>query len=86
VRKAAEVLKNTAGFVVSLRNVFLHQFEAFEKGAKMGAHSKDPVRPKFVGFSDSFVSSVPLRDDGAYVLESEVAQYPRIVIGDEFWK
>ncbi len=135
-----EVLRQTAGFVIDLRNVFQHQFEIFEKGAGMSAHSKEPVRPNFVGFSDLFVTSVPLRGDNAglvrvvtifsalsaaaivmltslasrrplrggidvglateigpgeiygtaleraYVLESEVAQYPRIVIGDEFWK
>jgi Family of unknown function (DUF5677) len=135
-----EVLRQTAGFVVELRDVFRHQFEIFEKGANMGAHGKEPVRPNFVGFSDSFVTSVPLRSDNAglvrivtvfsalsaaaivmltslasrhplrggidvglateigpgeiygtgleraYVLESEVAQYPRIIIGDEFWK
>lgn len=135
-----EVLRQTAGFVVGLRNVFQHQFEIFEKSIDMGAHSKEPVRPNFVGFSDSFVTSVPLRSDDAglvrvvtvfsalsaaaivmltslasrhplrggidvglateigpgeiygtalaraYVLESEVAQYPRIVVGDEFWK
>jgi hypothetical protein len=135
-----EVLRQTAGFVVDLRNVFQDQFEIFEEGANMGAHTKEPVRPKFVGFSDSFVTSVPLRGDDAalvrvatvfsalsaaaivmltslarrhplrggidvglateigpgeiygtaleraFVLESEVAQYPRIVIGDEFWK
>jgi len=135
-----EVLRQTAGFVVDLRNLFQHQFEIFEKSVDMGAHSEGPVRPNFVGFSDSFVTSVPLRSDNAglvrvvtvfsalsaaaivmltslasrhplrggidvslateigpgeiygtalaraYVLESEVAQYPRIVIGDEFWK
>ncbi|MFZ3256273.1 MAG: DUF5677 domain-containing protein, partial [Candidatus Acidiferrales bacterium] len=135
-----EVLRQTAGFVVDLRNVFQHQFEIFEKSVDMGAHSKEPVRPNFVGFSDSFVTSVPLRSDDAglvrvvtvfsalsaaaivmltslasrhplrggidvalateigpgeiygtalaraYVLESEVAQYPRIVVGEEFWK
>jgi hypothetical protein len=135
-----EVLRQTAGFVVELRNVFRHQFEIFEKGAGMAAHTKEPARPNFVGFSDSFITSVPLRSDNAglvrvitvfsalsaaaivmltslarkhplrggidvglateigpeeiygtalaraYVLESEGAQYPRIVIGDEFWK
>jgi hypothetical protein len=120
--------------------VFHKQFEVFEKGAGMGAHTKEPLRPNFVGFSDSFVTSVPLRNDGgdlvrvatvfsalaaaaivmltslaskhplrggidvglateigpgeiygtalerAYVLESKVAQYPRIVIGVELLK
>jgi len=135
-----EVLRQTAGFVVDLRRVFQTQFEVFEKGAGMRAHTKEPLRPNFVGFSDSFVTSVPLRNDGgglvrvvtvfsalaaaaivmltslaskhplrggidvglateigpeeiygtalerAYLLESTVAQYPRIVIGDELWK
>jgi hypothetical protein len=132
-----EVLRQTAGFIVELRRVFQTQFEVFEAGAGMGAYTKGPLRPNFVGFSDSFVTSVPLRNEGgdlmpvvtvfsalsaaavvmltslaskhplrggidvglateigpgeiygtalerAYVLESNVAQYPRIVIGDE---
>lgn len=136
-----EVLRQTAGFVVDLRKVFHTQFEAFEAGsARMRAHTKDPVRTNFVGFSDSFVTSVPLRNAGgdlvrvvivfsalsaaavvmltslaskhplrgridvglateigpgeiygtalerAYLLECQVAKYPRIVIGDELWK
>jgi hypothetical protein len=135
-----EVLRQTAGFVVDLRRVFQTQFEEFEKGAGMGTYTKEPLRPNFVGFSDSFVTSVPLRNDGgdlvrvvtvfsalsaaavvmltslankhplrggidvglateigpgeiygtalerAYLLECKVAQYPRIVIGDELWK
>jgi hypothetical protein len=138
--RVKEVLRQTAGFVVDLRNVFRGQFEIFEKGANMGAHSQEPVRPNFVGFSDSFVTSVPLRRDDAglvrvvtvfsalsaaaivmltslasrhplrgginvglatkigpggnygtaleraYLFESKAVQYPRIVIGDEFWK
>jgi hypothetical protein len=59
-----EVLRQTAGFVVDLRRVFQTQFEVFEKGAGMRAHTKEPLRPNFVGFSDSFVTSVPLRNDG----------------------
>jgi hypothetical protein len=138
--RVKQVLRQTAGFVLDLRRVFHKQFEVFEKGAGMGAHTKEPLRPNFVGFSDSFVTSVPLRNDGgdlvrvatvfsalaaaaivmltslaskhplrggidvglateigpgeiygtalerAYVLESKVAQYPRIVIGDELVK
>jgi hypothetical protein len=60
-----EVLRQTAGFVVNLRRVFQTQFKAFEAGsAKMRAHTKEPLRPNFVGFSDSFITSVPLRNDG----------------------
>jgi len=137
---AKEVIKNTAGYVLGLRQLFRTQFEVFEQGAQMNAYTNEPVQPSFVGFSDSFVTSVPLRDDGtglvrvvtvfsalssaavvmihsfaakhalrggidvglateigpgeiygtalerAYILESEVAKYPRIVIGDELWK
>lgn len=59
-----EVLKQTAGFVLELRGTFQSQFEVFEKGAYMGAHTKRSLRPNFVGFSDSFVTSVPLRNEG----------------------
>jgi hypothetical protein len=59
--RVKEVLRQTAGFVVDLRKVFQTQFEAFESGsAKMRAHTKEPLRPTFVGFSDSFVTCVPL--------------------------
>lgn len=139
--KVKEVLRGTAGFVVSLRELFRKQFEVFESGmVNLRAHTSGPLRPSFIGFSDSFVTSVPLRNDGgdlrcvvivfsalsaasvvmltslaskhplrggidvglateiglgeiygtalggAYRLESEVAQYPRIVIGDELWR
>ena len=136
-----EVLRQTAGFVLDLRKAFDEQFESFEAGAAnmMKRHTGQPVRPKFVGFSDSFVASVSLRNDGgdllpivrvfsalsaaavvmlmslaskhplrggidvglatdigsqeiygtalerAYLLESQEAGYPRIVIGDELW-
>jgi hypothetical protein len=60
-----EVLRKTAGFVVSLREVFQTQFQVFEAGAAgMRAHTKETLRPNFIGFSDSFVTSVPLRNDG----------------------
>lgn len=60
-----EVLRQTAGFVVELRTVFETQFEVFEAGASnMQRLTKEPVRPSFVGFSDSFVTSVPLRQQG----------------------
>ncbi len=61
-----EVLRQTAGFVLDLRQAFDEQFENFEAGATslMQRHTKQPVRPKFVGFSDSFVTSVSLRNEG----------------------
>jgi hypothetical protein len=63
--KVKEVLKSTAGFVVSLRELYRTQFEVFESGVvSMRAHTSEPLRPNFIGFSDSFVTSVPLRNDG----------------------
>jgi hypothetical protein len=60
-----EVLKQTAGFVVELRTVFQTQFEVFEAGVPLILrHTKQPLRPTFIGFSDSFVTSVPLREEG----------------------
>jgi hypothetical protein len=66
----AEVLRQTAGFVLDLRQAFDEQFESFEAGATsmMRRHTQQPVRPKFVGFSDSFVASVPLRNDSGDLL------------------
>ncbi len=136
-----EVLRQTAGFVLDLRDAFDEQFKSFEAAVtNVTRHTKEPLRPKFVGFSDSFVTSVPLRNEGgdlvgivtvfsalsaaavvmlmslankhplrggidvglaaeigpqeiygaalgsAYLLESEEAGYPRIVIGDELWR
>ena len=65
-----EVLRQTAGFVLDLREAFDEQFESFEAGAAnmMKRHPGQPVRPKFVGFSDSFVASVSLRNDGGDLL------------------
>jgi len=61
-----EVLRQTAGFVAELRTVFQTQFEVFEAGAmNMRRHTKEPLRPSFTGFSDSFVTSVPLREEGS---------------------
>jgi len=138
--EVGEVLRQTAGFVLELRDVYDTQFKAFEAGlTNLKKHTDKPVRPKFMGFSDSFVTSVPIRaDEGhlalmvtiisalsaaasvmqvslasghplrggidvglaveigpqeiygtalekAYLLESEEAGYPRIVIGEELW-
>jgi hypothetical protein len=61
-----EVLRQTAGFVLDLREAFEEQFGRFEAGASslVLRHTKQPVRPRFVGFSDSFVTSVSLRNEG----------------------
>src|SRR5947209_906765 len=65
----SEVLRQTAGFVLDLRQHFDEQFERFEAGAaSMVRHTLEPVRPRFIGFSDSFVVSVPLRNDSGDLL------------------
>jgi len=57
-------LTGTAGFIVELRETFQNQFEAFEAGSiRLRALTKEPLRPSFIGFSDSFITSVPLRND-----------------------
>jgi hypothetical protein len=62
----AEVLRQTAGFVLELRQIFDQQFTTFESAlTNVKKQTSQPVRPKFVGFSDSFVSSVPLRKGGS---------------------
>jgi hypothetical protein len=67
----SEVLTHTAGLVLDLREAFDEQFESFEAGATsiLQRHTKEPVRPKFVGFSDSFVTSVPLRNEGSSLVD-----------------
>lgn len=68
-----EVLRQTAGFVVELREKFQKQFTAFEKGlSAVHQLTQEPVRPDFVGFSDSFVTSVPLWSKGGNGLVSIV--------------
>src|SRR5215472_17375590 len=63
--EAKEVLTQTVGFVAELRTLFQNQFEVFEAGAlNVRRHMKEPLRPSFAGFSDSFVISVPLREEG----------------------
>jgi hypothetical protein len=61
----AEVLRQTAGFVLDLRRIFDEQFQSFEAGLVSFKKQTDAsVRPMFTGFSDSFVTSVPLRNQG----------------------
>jgi len=66
VAAVAEVLRQTAGFVLELRKGFEEQFTTFESAlTNLKRHTSEPVRPKFVGFSDSFITSVPLRSEGS---------------------
>jgi hypothetical protein len=63
--EVAAVLTQTAGFVLELRNIFDKQFTAFESGLpNIRKYTDEPLRPRFVGFSDSFVTSVPIRNKG----------------------
>jgi hypothetical protein len=131
-----KVLNDTVGFVLGLRTTFRKNFEAFEAGI---SGKKGHLQPRFVGFSDSFVVSVPLAPvngdmeplvrifsalssastimmtafaskhsvrggievglgvgigpeeiygtalGDAYELESKIAKYPRVLIGNTFW-
>lgn len=63
--RVALVLRDTAGFVSELRDSFRKQFESFQAGLASGPlhRVQDLARPNFVGFSDSFVASVALRND-----------------------
>jgi hypothetical protein len=59
--EVAEVLRQTAGFVPPFRRAFDQEFTAFESGLTyIKKHTSEPIRPKFVGFSDPFVTSAPL--------------------------
>jgi hypothetical protein len=59
-----DVLRDTAGFVSMLRDVFRTQFEAFEAGVLNSLPvERNLLRPHFLGFSDSFVASVALRNE-----------------------
>jgi len=59
------VLTDTAGFVLQLRNKFRQEFVACEAGVLNGRpQPPEPLQPRFAGFSDSFVVSVPLRPVG----------------------
>lgn len=63
-----EVLRGTAGFVSNLRVVFRQQFEAFEAGlanSQLGVEKLS--HPNFLGFSDSFIASVPLRNNDEHL-------------------
>jgi hypothetical protein len=63
--EVAEVLRRTAGFVLEIRRVLDTQFTVFESGlSNLKKHTDTSVRPKFMGFSDSFVASVPIRNEG----------------------
>lgn len=58
-----EVLRDTVGFVSNLRAVFRKEFEAFEAGVVNSQPGVEKLfHPNFLGFSDSFVASVPLRN------------------------
>ena len=64
--EVTEVLRQTAGFVLDLRDVFSDQFTVFESGlTKLKQITSEPVQPNFLGFSDAFVASTPLRNESS---------------------
>lgn len=63
--EVGEVLRQTAGFVIDLRRTFADQFQWFEAGlTRVRQATGASVHPKSMGFSDSFVTSVPLQNPG----------------------
>lgn len=66
--RTQEVLRDTAGFVLRLRDTFRRNFVECEAGILSGRPQlSESLQPRFVGFSDSFVVSVPLRPLGGEV-------------------
>ena len=58
-----DMLRDTVGFVLKLRDVFRMQFEAFEAGVVNSQSGVEKLfHPNFLGFSDSFVAFVALRN------------------------
>lgn len=63
-----QVLMETAGFVWDLRSLFQKHFDAFEAGvAKSVPGAQKLFQPKFIGFSDSLIVSVPLKFEEPHV-------------------
>jgi hypothetical protein len=59
------MIDSTAGFVLDLRRIFGEQFQSFKAGLTyIKKETNAAILPKFVGFSDSFVTSVPLHNQG----------------------
>jgi hypothetical protein len=56
----AEVVLQTAGFVDSLRDQLREEFRDFEERVSKSWGLRVPLQPKFTGFSDSLVVSIPL--------------------------
>ncbi len=58
------VLRDTVGFVLALRRVFRKNFESFKAGLKLKPGEENAIHtPDFVGFSDSFIAFVALRNE-----------------------
>jgi hypothetical protein len=62
-----EVMRDTVGFVSDLRARFGIQFSAFEAGLLKNQPSVEKFHPTFVGLSDSFVTSVPIRNEDQHL-------------------
>ena len=70
-----EVLKDTAGFVLNLRNVYQKNYESFQSAlTSLPPYAK--VMPELLCFSDSFISTVSLAlEDDTKVLGRVVGSY-----------
>jgi hypothetical protein len=67
-----EVLRNTVGFVSRLRDVFCDVFRGQFEALQAGVLNSKPVEenflpPDFLGFSDSFIASVALRNEDQHL-------------------
>lgn len=70
-----EVLKDTAGFILRLRDVYQENYEKFQSGLKsLPPYAK--TMPELLCFSDSFISSVSLAlEDKTKILGPVVGSY-----------
>jgi hypothetical protein len=73
-----EVLKDTAGFILRLREVYQQNYDSFQSGLKsLPPYAK--TMPQLVCFSDSFVSSVSLAlEDKTKMLGPVVGSYSTV--------
>jgi hypothetical protein len=66
--KVEGALKDTVGFVLGLRRVFRKNFESFKAGlVSIPGVEKAISTPDFMGFSDSFIAFVSLRNDDEHL-------------------
>lgn len=73
------LLRETLYFVLELRDLFGKVYESFEAGF-LERRSEAKVRPQFLGFSDSFITSLSLRGQDAVVTCASALSAARAVM------